>query len=791
MSLHAQTREALDWPMVVRALAERARTPIGARRARALEALTEVQEVLHAFDEVDEVLALRDRGEDPPLGGVEDIATDVVRARKGEALSGAELRRCGLSLGSLRDVSWFFERHAEDSPNLSRRAQAIVVDDRLADELLAAFDSDGALSSRTYPELGELRRRITDLHAGVRHTLQEMLRGEDLRDLLQDDFVTQRNDRYVLPIKAHARRWDLGIVHGASGSGQTVYIEPKQVVELNNQLRLAEADLEQAERRILGALTHALGASADPVLVSLDATADLDLAVARADLAVRLGATRPHVGEAGCVRLENARHPVLVLRGVEVVGNDLSVNTDQPALVLSGPNAGGKTVSLKTLGLCAMLVQHGCFVPAAHGARVDLCAHVLAAIGDAQSVEGDLSSFSGHLLVLAQMLQAAGPGTLLLLDEIASGTDPAQGAALAQAVLEELLDRGGRVVVTTHFSRLKALSTADARFSSAAVEYADGQPTYRVLAGLHGQSHALSIAARMGLSSKVLGRARDLMDQGERDLADLLSALEHARAEAEDARREAHDQAQRLAERERQVDRRERELKTRTQALADEASAGFRARLADAERAISAVVADLQRDPDHQRVRAARSTLDAFATLAPEQTPPTQAPPAWTVGDAVRLIDSGVTGIVAAVHDDVAVVEAGALRVRVPLSKLTSGSPPQPPPLDRKPKKARSPKPTATALRETPIQQALRLPTNTLDLRGQRVDETLESIDRFFDRALRSGHDVVFLLHGHGTGQLKGAIRRWLPQHAAVRDWAPAMADQGGDAFTVVRLGLR
>jgi DNA mismatch repair protein MutS2 len=780
MNLHAESLSALDWSVVVDALAERARTALGGRRARALAPLREIAAVRRAHDEIDELAALADDGVDPPIGAVEDIAQDAVRAAKGELLSGPELRRAGITLGALRDLAWFFATNDERCPRLAERAAAIVIDDVVADDLLVAFESDGQLSARTYPELAELRRRIAELHASVRETLHGLLRDPDMRELLQDDFVTQRNDRYVLPIKSHAKRWDLGIVHGTSGSGQTVYVEPRQVVELNNRLRLAESELEQAERRILIALTAGLGSCRDAVIEALAAVADLDLAVARRALATALGAVRPRVGDEGVLDVRGARHPILVLRGLDVVGNDLAVSPQRPALVLSGPNAGGKTISLKTIGLFALLVQHGCFVPAIDGGRVDLFSSIHAAIGDAQSVQGDLSSFSGHLLVIAEMIARAAPGHLILLDEIASGTDPGQGAALAQAVLERLIGAGPRVVVTTHFARLKALSASDPRFASAAVEYADGRPTYRVLPGALGQSHALSIAERMGLEPSVLDRARALMDEGERDLADLLQALDRARADAEVARAEANAQAARLATREAEVARREHDLRTRAQALRDEAAAGFRERLGAAERAIGAVVADLQRDPSHARVRAARASLAALSALAPAAPPDPAPPPTVSVGDRVVLKNLGGEGQVVAISGDHAQVRAGAVTVRIALDQLAPASRAAPA-APARPKRV-PPAPPAS------LDRAVRLPSNTLDLRGQRVDEGLEAADRFLDRALRGGHDVVFLLHGHGTGAMKQALRQWLPTHSTVRSWAPAAEDQGGDAFTVAHL---
>lgn len=788
MDLDRDTLLALDWPVLVDALAERARTALGAARVRSLTPLRDGRAIRTAFDAIDELTDLQEAGSDIPVGAVGDIRQAALRASKGEVLDGVELRQVGNTLVALRDLAWFLASHDEEAPTLARHGDQILVDDVLADELAVAFENTGELSARSYPELGDLRRRIQDLHGSVRDTLQSLLRSDTLADLLQDDFVTLRNDRYVLPIKSHAKRWDIGIVHGTSGSGQTVYVEPKEVVALNNRLRIAEGELHAAERRILTRLSNDVGREVDHIRAAMDAVALVDLTCARRDLARDLDATRPTLGEDGVITLIDARHPVLVLRGVDVVGNDLHVGSDTPALVLSGPNAGGKTVSLKTLALCALLVRIGCFVPAAEGSRVDRFDTVLAAIGDAQSVEGDLSSFSGHLLVLAEMIHRAAPNTLLLLDEIASGTDPAQGAALAQAILERALDAGPRVVVTTHFSRLKALPAADRRFAAAAVEYADGRPTYRVVPGALGESHALSIARQMGLGEPLLERARDLMGDGERGLADALEGLDEARSDAHRAEREARARAESLAARETEVARREHELRNRIKDLEAKGAAGFLDRLKGAEKAISAVVADLQSAPSHKKVDAARTTVDALRTLVPQAADPVGEPESVAVGDTVRLRSTGANGEVIGASGSTLQVRTGKITVRVKRGQVVRIQPePAPPPRQSK-KSRRRPPPKTRKARVAELADAVRLPHNTLDLRGQRVEDSFDAIESYLADALSSGRDHVFILHGHGTGALKQAIRRWLPTCDAVAAWAAASADQGGDAYTVALL---
>jgi DNA mismatch repair protein MutS2 len=786
MDLADRTRAGLDWPVLLDAWARSARTPMGAAAVRSRGPLPSRDAALHALDGCAEVLALEEIGAPIPVGGVTDIGGPVGRAARGQVLEAGELKMAGSTLRCLLDLRAALDDHRDEAPTLAERAAVIEVDPFVTETLERAFDPSGRLSGTTYPELDELRRAITELQGQVRSTLDELVRGEGLGDLLQDRFVTVRENRYVLPIKAHAKNWDLGIVHDTSGSGATVYVEPHAVVQLNNRLRLAEGKLAAAEHRILAGLSTELGTQHLAVTDALAAAVDIDVACSRATFARSLRAHRPVVGTEGVVRLTAARHPVLVLREVPVVANDLRLRADHPVLVLSGPNAGGKTVALKTIGLCAALVRHGCYIPAEDGSRVDFFDGVLAAIGDQQTVEGDLSSFSAHLVTLRAMLSRAQPGWLLLLDEIASGTDPSQGAALAQAVLERFADQGARIVVTTHYAALKALATTDDRFAVAAVQYANGRPTYRVLQGATGESHAFSIAAEVGLDPQLLARAESLMGEHEANLSRLLEQLEAEQARAHAATEALVATERALAERAEALERREARIAAKAKELEHKQAAAFLQRLQTAEKAIGQVVADLQRNPSHTGAKAARATVEALRALAPspevDEAPPEPVQPAQlSVGDRVRLVKLGREGEVVAVGDGGVQVQAGGLTVRARPGELQrlGGQ------VEVKPTGG-----TATTFQPKArgLDEAVRVVTNTLDLRGKRVDEAQDECERFFDAALLRGYDSVFLLHGHGTGALKDGLRRWLRSSAYVTDWAPASEEQGGDAFTIVAL---
>ena len=793
--LDPSPHESLDWQVLLAALAECTATSRGRQCALTLTPLECIDDVVATFDALEELGALRDLDVHLPIGGISDIAAPVHNASKGSTLDADELCIAGATLDALRTISVKLEAHGDDAPVLAALAARIEIDALLCDDLTLAFDATGRLSESTYPQLAELRASIAALHKDIRATLDSLVGGDELGEVLQDNYWTLRENRYVLPIKAHAKRWDIGIVHGTSGTGRTAFVEPHQVVMLNNRLRLAEGALAAEEHRILSQLSAALGHCAPEILPALDAAEELDLHSARERFAEKLSATRPIVADDGAIKLVGARHPVLALRGVSVVPNDLLLSADHPALVVSGPNAGGKTVALKTIGLCALLVRHGCFIPADQRSRVDFFEHIASAIGDQQTIEGDESSFSAHLRLVDAMMREAHHGSLLLFDEIASGTDPAQGAALAHAVLERMLEAGARVVVTTHFARLKGLASIDDRFAVAAMQYLDGAPTYRVLPGAVGESHAFGMARRIGMEESLLARASDLMDAGERDISRALEALEAERERAREAAEEAERLRAEIATEAAELATQRARVAARSKELEHEGAEAFLQRLTKAEEAIGKVVADLQSGATHAKAEAARVAVDAMRGLVPVRAaPPVEAPATLAVGDRVRLRSMGTVGEVIAIGDGGVQVRAGGLTVNTKpeaLERLGAALPPRRPITHKPGKKSKKNKKGRDRSEVAPpdLKQAVRFPGNTLDMRGMRVDEGYDEADRFFDRAVLQGQDVVFLLHGHGTGALKQGLRGWLRQSAHVSQFAPARADQGGDAYTVVLLG--
>lgn len=801
MDLDARTLQTLDWPAVLARLSHHARTTLGAQLALRLPLPQQRPVVLALHRSVSELLALRGEGEDPPVGAVQDTSAAVEAAAQGRVLEAQDLIDIGRCLDAMERLrAWLLERQ-DRAPTLLAVADPIQVNPELRGRLIESFDEQGQLSEAVYPELGALRREIRGLHERVRSSLDAMLRSEAMAAVLQDRYVTQRGDRYVVPIKAEAKRAGLGIVHDVSNSGETVFVEPAEVVELNNRLRELEGQLRREEARILRALSSMVGRVAPEILDALGGTAEVDLVRARAVLGEELRGHLPLVGSDGVIALREARHPVLALRGVPVVPNDLRLDGVRPGLVLSGPNTGGKTVALKVLGLAALFTRAGIPFPAAEGLRVDLFPEVVADIGDLQTVEGDLSTFSGHLLVLREVLGRAAPGTLVLLDEVAVGTDPTQGAALARAVLERLVERGARAAVTTHYTDLKAFAAADPRFANAAVQLHDGKPTYRLRADAVGTSHAFSVARRMGLDEALMERAEALLSEESRKVSGLMQRLEEQRLHIESLSSELAERERRLVDQERELTERLARVRTQSQELVRREASASIERLRLAEEQARALVAALQRDPD---LRLAGRTLEQLRGLrAVAATPEAAAAPVpreLQPGDRVRLSGLGQTGRVLSVpRKDQVEVEIQGKPTRVALRELVyldSGgavhpvapaAPPTPKPTPT-PAKAPVRGPVEAASSSDERLSGLRLPSNTLDLRGKRVDEALDELSAFVDGLVSRGYNHGFILHGHGTGALKKAIREHLPRAPQVAAWRPANEGEGGDAFTIVRV---
>jgi DNA mismatch repair protein MutS2 len=678
----------------------------------------------------------------------------------------------------------------------------------LCTRIRETFDSAGAVRDSVSPELARLRREREALSAHVRSEIETLMQSEDYASVLQDRFWTVREDRYVLPLRASAKSLGLGIVHDTSRTGETVFVEPTVVVGLNNRLKLAELQIEREIRRILEELTRDVARAAPALRVNLELLARFDVIAAKARLGVGYRGEALEITDEPVITLRAARHPLLTLRaareGFRVVDNDVTLD-GQPAkvLVVSGPNAGGKTVLLKTLGFAALLARAGMLVPADAGGRVGFFTAVLADIGDQQSVLGDLSTFSAHLANLSAILryQTHGGAVLVLLDEIMAGTNPDQGAALARATAEALAERAGLAVITTHYDALKALAEADPRFRNAGMEYDPERllPTFRLRDGTPGRSYALDIATRMGLPEALLERARALaggahvgleeviasLEQRESDLSRVTEELAQARASLEERDEQQRVAVAALEKRERELGRHAREA---IELAVREAREAIRAVVREAQQAGSARAAEAARARLDETARAA---LDAFPAPPPAATP---AAPALQPGARVFVPSLSAEGRVLHAPDARGRVKVavGALTLDVDVAELggavAKGAPAKPARSPSSSSRAGAPVGNGDAPQADMLALTRPSAANTLDLRGRRADDVEDEVVAYLDRAALEGRSPVFVIHGHGTGALRKIVREMVLRSPYVRRWAPGEKGQGGDGVTVIEL---
>jgi DNA mismatch repair protein MutS2 len=823
----------LGWPALLDHWAQRCATRRGELAVRSAPLFDDAALARERAAEVTEARTLLSAANPVPVAGIESISDAIERVRKAAALEAAELvsvARTGRALSRLRT---HLKAHAETAPRLWQRGSGISDLGHVYLPILEAFDPEGRLVDHASDALGPLRRALSAIKAQLEKRMKGLLEDERFSPYLQDGYYTQREDRYVLPVRTDGKGFVRGIVHGTSQSGQTLFIEPDEIVDLNNRCKLAECDVLDEERRILIRFSGWVAEEADGFASSLEIAEVLDVIVAAARLGEDLVAAEPVISDAPQISLLHARHPLMLLSQRRCVANDITVAAGATLLV-SGPNAGGKTVALKTVGLIALMVRRGLHIPAEGGSAMGWFHDVRTDIGDAQSLEQNLSTFSGHMVNVRELLLSCGPGSLVLVDEIAVGTDPEQGAALAQAVLEALSERGVTAIITTHYDRLKALGATDQRFANASVGFdlARLEPTFKLHLGLPGSSGALAVARRMGVPHDVVDRATALLggvgakvedllanvlDQQrrlERERADLLAELEAVEADRETAK----------LQRERVRARFEKE----TRSAHGEAVAALRIARRDIDEVrkqlkIKLIESQLAPEVLRDELKAAnKQLLSAGQTIAIHEPARPKLPGrpakredllAGTLVIVPRLGRAEVSSAPAPSADDVE-VRIGPMRAFVPIADVLIDT-------HRSAARAQKARGAAAALGPSAVPGMLepqpparaavsggpgaplgvplingavdgranaRTPERTLDVRGMRVDEAVSAVDQFIDESLLAERDAGFIIHGHGTGALKQAIRVHLKSHKAVSKARAGESNEGGDGVTVLLL---
>lgn len=774
--------KVIEFDAILQMLATECETPLGRQAALRVRPSVEPAQVADLMALTGEALETLDEGP-PSLAGVHDLTEALKLAAKQAVLEGEVLARVGRYL-EIADAVRAKLAKRNDRPLLRIRAQRMPDVPTLRTKVDRCIDAEGQVKDEASVKLGSLRARRATLQARALERIQSYVSGPN-RGLLSDPIYTQREGRYVLPLKAENRGKIKGIVHDSSASGQTIYLEPQDVVDIGNELRAVEGQVREEERRVRADVSGAVGAVADPLLDGLDAVTDLDLALAKARLGSRQGGCLPKPLKGPRVKVVQGRHPLIDRAVVVPFSLDLGEGTD--VLLITGPNTGGKTVTMKGLGLVVAMGQAG-LMPCAEEVHLGCFSQLWADIGDEQSLQQSLSTFSAHIRTVAEALNGLKPGALVLLDEVGAGTDPAEGAALARALLLAFQRGGARVLSSTHYGELKLFATNAPGFMNASMEFdrKTMRPTYRLLVGVPGSSYAFHIAKRYGVADDVIEVAEAGVQPESRAIAETIAKLEQAEKQARAAQSEADRLASQLkkleaslAEQEEQLESSRRDVRQRLAKELDEVLRQIRLEAAE-------IFEDLRKSPTQEGRDKARAKLRDLQNVgtsfvqemkpkAPKLKPIAPPPQGLQRGMTVRVRGLGQTGTILEPPQGKRVaVQMGAMRTMVDVGHIeVIGGP--------KPEPKRAPTGAAAMMRHR-AQTAQR----ELNLRRYRADEAADMLDKFIDEALLAGVERVRIVHGKGEGVLREIVRQRLKNHRGVKSFSLASAEAGGDGVTEV-----
>lgn len=718
------------------------------------------------------------------LGVVKDIRDSVALAAKNGILDGAHLRDIMITSRSGRRLKTTLGQAKEDSPVIKGLANRIVFINSLETAIEEAIDDDGNVMDSASSELADIRRKIRRTNDRIREKLDSLLRNSNTSQYLQETIITIRNDRYVVPVKQEYRNQVPGLVHDQSSSGATLFIEPMSVLDLNNDLRKLHGEEEAEVHRILTRLSGLVGANAGELKANLEIITELDFIFAKGKLSLKMNGFEPILNEDGIILLKKARHPLL---GEKAVPIDLEMGADLNGIIITGPNTGGKTVSLKIAGLFILMAQAGLHLPTSDRSTVGVFRGVYADIGDEQSIEQSLSTFSSHMVNIVDILEKAGRNNLVLLDELGAGTDPVEGAALAMAMIDTLMAKGVRVIVTTHYSELKAYAYNHPHLANASVEFDVDtlRPTYRLLMGVPGRSNAFDIALSLGVDKKVVLKADEYMSKEQKEVQDFLANLEEGRARTEKAKREAEELKEKLEAVERNMARREEELKqkeaTMIRKAEERADRLVRERRREADEALREIKAMLsevsakEREQVMTQVKAKKKKIEELSSKPEEVVYGGERLKKVEKGDEVYIPRLNKNAVVLdVVSKNEVLIQAGIMKVTMRLSELRAAT-----------RKEEDPSHTYQGHMKAAKARTVK---NEISLRGMTADEAQEELSKFLDDASLANLQEIKIIHGLGTGVLKKMVHDYLKKDHRVKEQRLGGYYEGGAGVTIATL---
>ncbi|MFA1820621.1 endonuclease MutS2 [Virgibacillus oceani] len=771
----------LEFHKIIEQLNNHAETSLGKDLTNKLKPVVSLDEVVHLQNETDEAAQVIRLNQAVPLGGIFDIRPSLKRSVIGGVLTTNECLDVANTVYGGRQVKSFIEKLEETFPILEDLVDRITPLRELERHIKSCIDDHGHVMDSASGKLRSIRSSIRTFESRVREKLDNVTKTKS--NMLSDAIITIRNERYVLPVKQEYRGSIGGIVHDQSASGQTLFMEPRAVVDLNNQLQEAILKEKQEVERILRELSEHIANEEMYLMENVAALAHIDFMFARAKLGRRMRATMPKMNDQGFIMMKQARHPLIP--GDEVVPNDIEIGKDFTSIVITGPNTGGKTVALKMVGLFTLMAQSGMQIPAMDGCELAVFDHVFADIGDEQSIEQNLSTFSSHMTNIVSILKEVDDRSLVLLDELGSGTDPQEGAALAMSILDAVIQRGARVIATTHYPELKAYGYNREKVVNASVEFNVDtlQPTYRLLIGVPGRSNAFEISKRLGLEDAVINRAKSHIGVDSTSMENMIAALEKAQIDAEKEYEEAHLTLKESEKIRHEIDNAWNELDRKKEEIYRKAEEKAEKALKQAREEAEEIVEEIRKMKtdsalkEHEWIEARKMLEEAQPDLSKKQEgtdlSSSREKKELHPGDEIKLLTINQKGtVLEKVTDKEYLVQVGIMKVKVKRSDLQL--------LGKK--KEIVEKPLAT------VKGSNYHVRPELDLRGERYEEALGRLEKYLDDALLAGYAKVSIIHGKGTGALKKGVQEFVKNHPRIASSRLGSMGEGGSGVTIMEL---
>ena len=791
----------LEYSKIIEMLAGQCSSRMTMEEVKKLLPSSDAKKVAHELDKTEEAVTVLLKKGMPPLGNFYDISGLAHLAAKDGLLTMKQLLEVAYNLNSARRSKDFLQNDLPPLPFLDDLALAITPEKYLEEEIRNCILSEDEMADSASPELARLRRAILRQNESIRSKIQQIVGSAEHQTFLQDAIVTLRDGRYVIPVKSEHRNRVPGIIHDQSGSGATLFIEPQAIVNMNNELRELELKEREEVQRILKELSAQVGEREAQIRANQDILFKLDLVFAKGRLACDMNASKPEISTDGRLELRRARHPLINAK--KVVPISVELGGDFSTLVITGPNTGGKTVTLKTVGLLCLMAQAGLFIPAGSGSVLPVFKGIYADIGDEQSIEQSLSTFSSHMTNIVKIVEAAGRNCLVLLDELGAGTDPTEGAALAIAILDHLFKKGVSTIATTHYTELKkyAISTDGVQNASMEFDVETLSPTFRLTIGVAGKSNAFEISKKLGLSDQLIDEARRLLDTGDIAFEDVLSSIENDKKQAEAERSEAQSLREELQKQKERMEELTRRYEAQRQQYMEDARADAQALLDEARAEIDAMQAELRETRDlindariqasekeynkaleeaKKRLKEKKNRYGGSKPNAQPQGSGSDAPSPENIipGRRVNVLTVGQKGEVLSTPDDKGnfSVQIGQIKLEINIKDVTLV------------------KENVTAKEREKVkysrlysQKAMNVPMS-LNVIGQTLEEALAHVDKYLDDVYIAGLETVTIVHGKGTGTLKNGIAKLLKSNKHVDSYRSGGLGEGGDGATVVKM---